>query len=415
MSANQFHSQFGETLNNPTNSSTVSPSDALAGKNYVMLYFSAHWCPPCRQFTPVLIDFYKKLQTSKESMELVFCSLDRDESEYKEYTSNMPWKCMPFKAPESSKLAQKYGARGIPHLVVCDGSGNVITKDGTMEIYNDSQGTSFPWKPKTFGEIWPEQIQQTKDTFLSNSDIKDKYLMLYFSASWCGPCRGFTPQLNEAYKVLKSRHDNFELVFISSDRDQEAFDAYYEKMSFCALPFELRQEKAQISKLFQVSGIPKLIILGPQQDDGDRPLINDNVRSFIQTNNLDEFPFIKKNYGDINQADEINDLKSIVILHENGDDDDHENIKEVAKKIAANVNGQNGEDTISVYWSLDNSALSQRIRALAKLPEAQKSEDAIMIMLDLPDNGGCYKSNVTDITVENAMAFIKAPGPRLQL
>ena len=35
MSTNSFHSQFGETLNNPSNSSTLSPSDALTGKNYV--------------------------------------------------------------------------------------------------------------------------------------------------------------------------------------------------------------------------------------------------------------------------------------------------------------------------------------------------------------------------------------------
>jgi thiol-disulfide isomerase/thioredoxin len=32
---------------------SVSASEALAGKT-VVLYFSAHWCPPCRAFTPQL-------------------------------------------------------------------------------------------------------------------------------------------------------------------------------------------------------------------------------------------------------------------------------------------------------------------------------------------------------------------------
>ena len=39
--------------------SKVQASTALTGKNVICLYFSAHWCPPCRAFTPVLKDFYE--------------------------------------------------------------------------------------------------------------------------------------------------------------------------------------------------------------------------------------------------------------------------------------------------------------------------------------------------------------------
>eukprot|EP00568_Trieres_chinensis_P004522 CAMPEP_0183308366 /NCGR_PEP_ID=MMETSP0160_2-20130417/21574_1 /TAXON_ID=2839 ORGANISM="Odontella Sinensis, Strain Grunow 1884" /NCGR_SAMPLE_ID=MMETSP0160_2 /ASSEMBLY_ACC=CAM_ASM_000250 /LENGTH=71 /DNA_ID=CAMNT_0025472203 /DNA_START=95 /DNA_END=307 /DNA_ORIENTATION=- len=31
---------------------------SLRRKKAVILYFSAHWCPPCRAFTPVLSDAY---------------------------------------------------------------------------------------------------------------------------------------------------------------------------------------------------------------------------------------------------------------------------------------------------------------------------------------------------------------------
>jgi nucleoredoxin len=122
-------------------------------------------------------------------MELIFCSLDNSEDEYKEYISDMPWVCMPFEAPETKIMATKYKAEGIPHLVVLDGSGKVITVDGTSQVNEDEEGKNFPWKPKTFAEVWPERILVNKgegenyDTFLSTSEFKDKYLMLYFSAS----------------------------------------------------------------------------------------------------------------------------------------------------------------------------------------------------------------------------------------
>lgn len=60
------------------------------------LYFSAHWCPPCRSFTPKLVEVYNELQKSGKNFEIVFCSSDRDEEGFKEYYETMPWKCVPF-------------------------------------------------------------------------------------------------------------------------------------------------------------------------------------------------------------------------------------------------------------------------------------------------------------------------------
>ena len=31
----------------------------LANVDVICYYFSAHWCPPCRMFTPILADFYR--------------------------------------------------------------------------------------------------------------------------------------------------------------------------------------------------------------------------------------------------------------------------------------------------------------------------------------------------------------------
>ena len=34
-------------------------SEVFDGKDIICIYFSAHWCPPCRGFTPILKDFYE--------------------------------------------------------------------------------------------------------------------------------------------------------------------------------------------------------------------------------------------------------------------------------------------------------------------------------------------------------------------
>merc|ERR1712188_42999 len=61
-----------------------------------------------------------------------------------------------------------------------------------------------------------------------------KNIMVYFSAHWCPPCRGYTPDLSSAYEG-SDKKDETAVVFVSSDRDQAAFDEYYASMSFFAV------------------------------------------------------------------------------------------------------------------------------------------------------------------------------------
>ncbi|GMS91282.1 hypothetical protein PENTCL1PPCAC_13457 [Pristionchus entomophagus] len=56
----------------------------LEGKT-LGIYFSAHWCPPCRAFTPLLKDFYDELVEENAPFEIVFMSSDKDEATLKKY------------------------------------------------------------------------------------------------------------------------------------------------------------------------------------------------------------------------------------------------------------------------------------------------------------------------------------------
>jgi len=90
-----------------------------------------------------------------------------------------------------------------------------------------------------------------------------KTLALYFSAHWCPPCRGFTPNLVKAFEAYtKSGGEECALVFVSSDRDAEAFAEYYAEMpGLFALPYANRELKKSLSEKFEVSGIPTLVSL----------------------------------------------------------------------------------------------------------------------------------------------------------
>lgn len=60
----------------------VSADDILAGKKVVALYFSAHWCPPCRLFTPTLAEAFEEVkEEGGQEFEVVFVSSDRSHAD----------------------------------------------------------------------------------------------------------------------------------------------------------------------------------------------------------------------------------------------------------------------------------------------------------------------------------------------
>ena len=62
----------------------IHAEEALQSK-VVALYFSAGWCPPCNQFTPVLAEFYNELKENELPFEIVFVSSDKTASDMETY------------------------------------------------------------------------------------------------------------------------------------------------------------------------------------------------------------------------------------------------------------------------------------------------------------------------------------------
>ena len=108
-----------------------------AEPKYYAFYFSAHWCPPCRSFTPKLVDFYNSSEGKKKDFEIIFVSRDNDEKSMEEYMlgDKMPWPAISFRNVERMKEIQKFAGRGIPCLVLVDAEGKVISHSYEGETY----------------------------------------------------------------------------------------------------------------------------------------------------------------------------------------------------------------------------------------------------------------------------------------
>lgn len=120
------------------------PVHVLEGK-LVGVYFSGHWCPDCRRFSPRLITFRGLNQAD---FEVVFVSYDRSEKDFFNYMTSfkMEWPALAWKSAPAEALKQKFEVKSIPMLVVVAPNGKVITKEGVQDVTNAPETCLQAWK-----------------------------------------------------------------------------------------------------------------------------------------------------------------------------------------------------------------------------------------------------------------------------
>jgi nucleoredoxin len=97
-------------------------------KKLIGLYFSAHWCAPCRKFTPNLVAYYNKNAAAHPEFEILFVSFDKSAAAMEGYMRDlqMPWPALGFDKASGNEALKKYAGASIPCLVVVDENGKVI-------------------------------------------------------------------------------------------------------------------------------------------------------------------------------------------------------------------------------------------------------------------------------------------------
>lgn len=361
-------------------------AEVIGAAEVIGIYFSAHWCPPCRGFTPILANAYNKVTAAGKPFQLVFVSSDRDEASFAEYAKEMPWARLPYEDRDrKGKLSTKFKVQGIPTLVFLDQDGKTIASDGRSTIMEDPDGKNFPWPPPTFADSIGHEFERVDHSKVSAAELKGKVVGLYFSAHWCPPCRGFTPKLADVYqKVQKNFPDKFEIIFVSSDRDEAQFHEYHHTMPWLALPYADRDRKGKLSKLFDISGIPALVIV----DFDTGHVINANARgSLAEDTEGTKFPWHPPAVKSLEDPDGINESRSVVVFAGAAPKEEQDRIETELTNARAHLMEQTPDLDLLFFLSRDSTGnVSEKVSSLTHV----NLEKVSTVVLDIPDDGGFY-------------------------
>ncbi len=120
---------------------------ALEKKKLIAIYFSAHWCGPCRKFTPSLVEYYNRVAPQHPEFEILFVSRDRSPYSFEVYMqeTHMPWPAIAFDKVKTKSGILNYAGPGIPDLVLVDASGKIIS--------NSYEGTKYLGPQKVLADL----------------------------------------------------------------------------------------------------------------------------------------------------------------------------------------------------------------------------------------------------------------------
>lgn len=107
---------------------------------------------------------------------------------------------------------------------------------------------------------------------VSLSDLKGKYVLVEFWASWCAPCRAGNPNLRKQYELYKDR--GFEIISVSLDNVKEK---WVDAIAKDGLPWiqvsDLKGWNNAVGRLYGVRAVPQSFLL-----DKDGKIIGNTLR-----------------------------------------------------------------------------------------------------------------------------------------
>ena len=133
----------------------------------------------------------------------------------------------------------------------------MVAAAGLVSLAHAAEQPLYPLMKNDLVSVQGKGVHKFEDAPL----VGVKYFAFYYSASWCGPCRAFTPKLVEFYNRVKPLNPQFELIFVSHDHADKDAEAYMkdDKMPWPALAYnKIRTNKPLAG--YCGPGIPCLVL-----------------------------------------------------------------------------------------------------------------------------------------------------------
>ncbi|AEE50468.1 peroxiredoxin family protein [Haliscomenobacter hydrossis] len=114
------------------------------------------------------------------------------------------------------------------------------------------------------GAVAPDFAQATpegKDMKLS--DLRGKYVLIDFWASWCGPCRRENPNVVRMYDQYKGKGFDILSVSLDNSRDKWLQAIEQDKLAWKHVS-DLKGWSNEVAQMYEVQGIPKTFLIDPQ-------------------------------------------------------------------------------------------------------------------------------------------------------
>jgi peroxiredoxin len=146
----------------------------------------------------------------------------------------------------------------------------------TSELGNETAERIAKWKATSIGSVAPDFTQNDSvGNPVKLSDLRGKYVLLDFWASWCGPCRQENPNVVKAYHAFKDK--GFTVLGVSLDSGDKARNEWIKAIATDKLDWthvsDLKGWTNEAAVLYGVRAIPSNFLL-----DREGKIVAKNLR-----------------------------------------------------------------------------------------------------------------------------------------